>query len=142
MAIVSRVVSGLRRCRPRSHLHAALLVVAAGLVVFTLVGLIALWPSGREISSPLGGVAATESAEVTSVSGECRNIPQAAPGEAPATTAPTCRRVHATVTSGPEEGIRAEFDVLEDIAIGPGDTIRVTPLNLPPDAVVGGVPGC
>ena len=48
------------RIRPRSRLHAGLLAVLAGLAVFTVLGLVELWPTGREITSSAAGVLATE----------------------------------------------------------------------------------
>lgn len=122
--------------RPRSRLHVVALIAVGALALFTLAGLVELWPDGREIAGPASGVLATESARVSGVSEECRTVRVVPTDPAPA----RCRRVEATITSGPDRGAATAFDLIGDIRISPGDDIRVNALNLPPDATVGGVP--
>jgi uncharacterized membrane protein len=122
--------------RPRSRLHVVALIAVGALALFTVAGLVELWPDGREIAGPASGVLATESARVTGVSEECRTVRVVPTDPAPA----RCGRVEATITSGPDRGAATAFDLIGDIRISPGDDIRVNALNLPPDATVGGVP--
>lgn len=132
------MISHVRLGRPQSRLHAALLVVVAGVVAFTLMGLVALWPSGGEIPGSASGALASEGARVTAVSAACRTVNQN-PADPDAQAAGRCQRVSATLTSGTDRGSTATFDLIGDISIGPGDAIRVSALNLPAGAQVGGV---
>jgi uncharacterized membrane protein len=136
-------VPGARRrgaggMRPyRSRLADALLIVLGVLAVGTTVGLVALWPSGDPVPAPPGAPTTTESAEVLVVDAEgCR---QARPPQGAAARTAGCQRVTVRLTSGPDAGSRAGFD-LGDVRISVGDRVRVSDTMLPEDAVIAGVP--
>jgi uncharacterized membrane protein len=122
----------------RSFSVLCLLAATAVLVAFTVIGLVALWPSGhlRAVPAAFGGKVKTEQARVTGVvENEC---PRASPAE----PARICARVAIELKSGPHEGESSSFSVgdvgLED-AIGAGDTIRVFENPVPANAQIGGV---
>lgn len=119
----------IRRSRTATLCAAAL----AALAVATLAGLIALWPSGEGLSTP-GPRLATERATVVAVDpGGCRAAQAGA-------DAPGCRRVTVRLESGADAGTETAFDVGEGFDIASGDPVRVTDNQLPPEAVIGGVP--
>ncbi len=122
---------------PRSSLHRALLLAVGVVIAFTALGLASLWPDGREIASSASGALSSEGATVTRITPECRTI---APGASTFPSLSGCRRVGFEVTSGERQGDVAELDLLGDVPIESGDRIRVTFLNLPPEASIGGVP--
>jgi len=122
----------------RSRLGISLLVALGGLALFTLLGLIAMWPDGDTEFTSFGAAGDTETARVVEVSpGRCVS---ARAGATPAADAARCRRVSVELTSGPDEGLSAGFDLGPGFSIDPGDTVRVSATDLPPDALVGGVP--
>ncbi len=120
------------RLRPyRSRTANLLLVCVGALAVATVIGLVNLWPDGREIEPPPGfGGLGTEAAEVTAVE----------PGACRAVQTPACRRVSVRLESGPGSGEPAGFDLSGPIDLDTGDRVRVVDSMLPPDATVGGVP--
>jgi uncharacterized membrane protein len=123
----------------RSRLANAMLVALAALAVVTLVGLIDLWPHGDGIEAAPGvGALASESATVIAVDAEgCRSSVAGDPGASDAVTG--CRRVTVRLTSGPDEGDEAGFDIGGPVDIGVGDEVRVSATGIPDDAVIGGV---
>ena len=98
---------------------------ALGLIaLFTVLGIVDLWPSGRQvIEPPSGAQPRVESATVREVAaGECR-----AGGNAPESAAfADCRRVTIEITSGPDEGDVVGFDLGGRFDISQGDDLRVT----------------
>lgn len=99
--------------------------VLGALVLLTIIGVIALWPSGSAESSV--PTLDTVRAEVVVVEGgACRaTLPQ---------DADDCLRVTAIVQEGEREGEEAAFDLAAasfDVSVG--DTIRVTPTGAPAD---------
>ena len=122
----------------RSRLGLTLLVLLAGVALFTALGLVVMWPDGERDLAPVAPMGATERARVVDVApGECVAARLAG---TPSDDAARCRRVSVELDSGPDEGLRAAFDLGPGFDISPGDSVRVAPTNLPPDAVVGGVP--
>lgn len=105
----------------------------------TVVGLAIMWPRGEGIEPAPGvGPLDTEAAEVTAVDAEgCRSSvagdPSAFPGVA------ECRRVTARLTSGPDEGDEAAFDIGGQVAIDVGDEVRLAATNIPEGALTGGL---
>ena len=127
----------LPRPRPyRSRVANLLLLALAALALLTVVGLVDLWPDGREIDPPPGfGGLKTESGTVTAVvAGDCRTVPDTDAG------APDCRRVTARLDSGPDSGASTGFDLSGPIDVGVGDRVRLVDAMVPPGAQVGGVP--
>ncbi|MEQ8833246.1 MAG: YibE/F family protein [Miltoncostaeaceae bacterium] len=126
----------------RSRLGLSLLMVLGGLALFVAMAIVAMWPTGDSgLRSPGGGSAQLESATVTSVEpGRCRAAVAVGEGAGQDPEAARCRRVGIELTSGPDSGLSAGFDLGPGFSISPGDDIRVTATDLPPDAVVGGVP--
>lgn len=115
----------------------ALLVILGSLALFTVLGLVALWPSGDARGGGGGVPSGTVDARVVAVSADgCRGASPAAPGDA----ARECRRVTVELQAGPEAGTRTSFDLGGGVAIAPGDPVRVAPSGAPADAVVGGMP--
>lgn len=122
----------------RSRLGLTLLVLLAGLALFTALGIVALWPSGDSGLTAPSAARGTETARVVDVApGECIS---ARLGGTSSDDAARCRRVSVEITSGPDEGLRTAFDLGPGFAIGEGDTVRVSATDLPPDATVGGLP--
>ncbi|WP_217921377.1 YibE/F family protein [Miltoncostaea oceani] len=131
---------GRRLPRPyRSRAANALVVALAVLAVATAAGLIALWPRGDAIPAPPGvGSLRTESARVTVVNAEgCRSAVAGDPAATPGVQG--CRRVTVRLTSGPDEGDAAGFDIGGPVDIDVGDRVRVAATGVPADATVGGV---
>jgi len=123
--------------RPRSRVHAALLAVVAGLAVATLAAIVSLWPGGAPIgSTAAGALGGTEAAEVTEVAPDaCRTVPIDTPAGVT-----NCRRVTVELDEGDRRGALTSFDLIGPVRISPGDHVRVTRLDIPADARVGGVP--
>lgn len=120
-----------------SRLRPALAVILGGLALFTLLGLVVLWPSGEDRPAPVGSARETIPARVVEVAlGQCRAA-AASPGS---DEARDCRRVGVELESGPDAGERTWFDLGPGFDISPGDSVRVTPSGVPEDAQVGGVP--
>jgi uncharacterized membrane protein len=98
---------------------------AVGLVaLFTLLGVVELWPSGQQvIEPPSGAQPKVESAKVVAVDrGGCR-----AGGNAPESAAlAECRRVTVEITSGPDDGQVVGFDLGAGFDISEGDGLRVS----------------
>jgi uncharacterized membrane protein len=125
----------------RSPLANAFAAVLGVLALVTVAGLVALWPSGEPIgASAAAGALSTESARVTVVDGEgCRaGAPVADPAAVPGRA--ECRRVTVRLTSGPDEGDAASFDISGPVEIGVGDRVRVSATGVPEGAQIGGVP--
>ena len=94
------------------------------IAIFTLLGLVEFWPSGRQVIEPPSGAAPrVESAAVRTVeAGACR-----AGGNAPASAAfADCRRVTVEITSGPDDGDTVGFDLGGQFDISEGDELRVS----------------
>jgi hypothetical protein len=123
---------------PRSFVVLALLAATGLLVVFTVIGLVALWPRGDLdfASAPFGAVK-TEEARVTAVEEQpCRQPSPVGPRR-------TCARVFIELESGPNEGTRSSFgigDASLDVTLDEGDRIRVFENRVPEGAQIGGVP--
>lgn len=99
-------------------------IALAAVALFTLIGLIELWPSGRQvIEPPSGAQPRVEAAEVLSIDpGGCR-----AGGNAPAAGAILdCQRVTVRITSGPDSGDTVGFDLGGRFEIAEGDRLRVS----------------
>lgn len=123
----------------RSRLANALVLLLGVLVVVTVVGLADLWPTGDPVEAAPGvAPLATESATVTAVDAEgCRavaGLPATGPG------AGECRRATVRLTSGPDEGDRASFDVTGPVDIDVGDGVRVSATGVPEGATIAGQP--
>ena len=103
------------------------------LALFTLIGLVTLWPTDADIEQPNSLIRpTTHEAEVVAVAAtSCR-----VPGRN------DCRRVSVVLRSGPEQRERVSFtvgDTPDQTGIDVGDRVRVAKHPLPPEAVVGGV---
>lgn len=114
----------MRAAVARSFLLKLLLVALALVLAFTVVGLVAYWPSGSVETTLIGSPPTIERATVEAVTlADCR-----APGRV------ECARVTARLRSGPDKGKAARFTVGEtssDVRLAVGDRIRVYRLALP-----------
>jgi uncharacterized membrane protein len=102
----------------------ALVAALAALVLITIFGVIALWPSGdTESTVPALN---TVSAEVVAVSSECRAVlPE---------DSDNCLRVTVIIEEGGRAGEESSFDLAAaafDVDVG--DSVRVTPSGAPAD---------
>lgn len=118
---------------PYTRPGAVVLVGAVGaLLLLTVIGLVDLWPHGRDGGSSPADFD-TYGAEVVAVDATgCRSAP--APGE----DAPPCLRVTVRLDEGPDVGLRASFDVI-DVPVSVGDGLRLSRADVPDGTVVGGV---
>jgi uncharacterized membrane protein len=124
---------------PRSFVVLALLAATGILVVFTVIGLVALWPRGDlDLAGAPFGAIKTERARVTDVQERpCRQT------GLPPGRQRTCARVFFELQSGPNEGKTSSFgtgDASLQIALDEGDRIRVFENRVPEAAQIGGVP--
>jgi uncharacterized membrane protein len=103
----------------------------------TISALVSLWPDGEPIESSAAGIVGrTLAAEVTEVAPDaCKTVPLDTP-----TGVTRCQRVTVELDEGNQRGQLTSFDLIGPVSISSGDHVRVTPLDLPPDAQVGGVP--
>ena len=135
---VLRDALGLERV-PRSFVVLALLAAAGLVVVFTVIGLVVLWPRGDlDLGAAPFGAIKTERARVTDVQERpCRQT--GLPGQQR-----TCARVIVRARERAERAVRAELrtgDASLQIALDRrGDRIRVFENRVPDDAPIGGVP--
>ena len=118
----------------RSSVMRALTLVAAGVAVATLAGLILLWPGDVETQVAQGVAVETEPATVTKVEeGFCTGL-----------SGQQCQLATATIQGGREEGNRIQIQLDAggfDPDVDPGDKIRVAKTPEPPNstpAVTGG----
>jgi uncharacterized membrane protein len=112
----------------------ALIAAAGVLVAVAVIGLVSLWP--REKVGPGPSAVTRIETERARVSG-IREVP--CRGNA----VQTCARVTIELLSGPDDGKKSGFtigDLGRDLALEPGDRIRVFRNQVPPDAQIGGVP--
>lgn len=110
-------------------------VVLAMIALFTVLGLVALWPDGRQVIEPPSGAGPrVESATVADVEeGGCR-----AGGTAPVGARTSgCRRITVEVTSGPDTGEVVGFDLGGTFDIAAGDDVRVSATDIPVESVGG-----
>lgn len=105
--------------RPAGRALRAFWVLVGLIAAGTVVGLVALWPSGVEAPVSEGLAADTERAEVTSVSYEPCPPPQAG----------RCGEAEIALETGPDRGRSAILPIgggVIEPELEPGDTIRVT----------------
>ena len=104
---------------------------ALGLIALaTVLGLAVLWPRGHEVVTPFSTSVATERATVAKVVvGACTFNPRS-----------DCRRVQATLDTGPEKGSSISMDMEGGFDIDPGDAIRVVETRAPDGATAGTTP--
>lgn len=110
-------------------------VVLGMITLFTTLGLVALWPEGRQVIEPPSGAGPrVESATVIGVDdGGCR-----AGGTAPAGgQTPGCRRITVEVTSGPDRGDVVGFDLGGSFDVSAGDDLRVSATDVPVESIGG-----
>jgi uncharacterized membrane protein len=115
----------------RSFVVNVMALAVGVMVVFTIVGLVVLWPHGRLERSTFFGPVKTVGAVVTDVA----RRPCGTPGGG------ICRRVAVKVEDGPAKGERSSFTLrgrIGSTGLAPGDHIRVYRNALPPGAVAPG----
>ncbi|MEZ5079074.1 MAG: YibE/F family protein [Thermoleophilia bacterium] len=118
--------SWMRRSRIGAMAGAALGLIALA----TVLALAVLWPRGHEVVTPFSTSVATERATVVDVVvGACTFNPRS-----------DCRRVQATLDTGPEKGSAISMDMEGGFDIDPGDAIRVVETRAPDGATAGTTP--
>lgn len=113
----------------RSRLAIGLVAALVALGMAVVIGLVVLWPGGREVSGAQGRLD-TLGAKVVQVT--------AVPCPSPEVT--DCRRLVALIEEGPDSGTRQGLAAPAGVRVEVGDGIRVFDSGLPPDAVVGDMP--
>ena len=113
-----------------AHIHRRLLIAVAPFVVATIVGLLVLWPGGRDLEIGQGAVPGTEMKAVVTLADqeECPDFP----GQENF----TCYAVSARVTEGPDEGETFAFDYTaapQTRPIAEGDEVIVGKTDQPAD---------
>jgi uncharacterized membrane protein len=112
----------------------ALIAAAGVLIAVAVIGLVSLWPREKVGPGPSAMTRIeTERARVSAI----REVP--CRGNA----VQTCARVTIELLTGPDDGKKSGFtvgDLGRDLALEPGDRIRVFRNQVPPDAQIGGVP--